>query len=102
VSPTKKNKEWGRQRAAVAAAFREELDAAAPTAANQEKQSWPKTMPEQARVVRQALAARTSIVTPQQLARAFARARVERIEELLQTLVSLGQARQVGDGHYTS
>ncbi len=70
--------------------------------AKQEKQPWPKTMPEQARAVRQALAAQASIVTPQQLARAFTRARVERVEELLQTLVSLGQARQVGAGQYTS
>jgi hypothetical protein len=32
----------------------------------------------------------------------FTRARVERIEELLQTLVSLGQAREVGAGRYAS
>ena len=32
--------------------------------------------------------------------RAFTRARVERIEELLQTLFSLGQAREVGPGRY--
>jgi hypothetical protein len=30
----------------------------------------------------------------------FTRARVERIEELLQTLVSLGQARKVIEGRY--
>jgi hypothetical protein len=86
----------------VAAAFGEEVAAAAPAAVKQEKQPWPKAMPEQARAVRQALAAQTAVVTPQQLARAFTRARVERIEELLQTLVSLGQARELRPGHYTS
>jgi hypothetical protein len=85
----------------VAAAFGEEFAAAAPAAAKQEKQPWPKTIPEQARAVRQALATQRGVVTPQQLARVFTRARVERIEELLQTLVSLGQAREVGEGRYT-
>jgi hypothetical protein len=43
-----------------------------------------------------------AFVTTQQLAKGFTRARVERIEELLQTLVSLGQAREVGEGRYAS
>jgi hypothetical protein len=86
----------------VAAAFGEEFAAAAPAAAKQERQPWPRTLPEQARAVRLALASQKGVVTPQQLARAFTRARVERIEELLQTLVSLGQAREVGEGRYTS
>src|SRR5207253_2201814 len=68
----------------VVAAFGEEFAAAIPIAVKQERQPWPKTIPEQARAVRQALAARRGVVTPQQLARAFTRARVERIEELLQ------------------
>ena len=71
-------------------------------AAKQEKQPWPKAIPEQARAVRQALATARGVVTSQQLARAFKRANVERIEELLQTLVSLGQAREVGAGRYAS
>jgi hypothetical protein len=86
----------------VAAAFGEEFAAAPAAAAKHEKQPWPKALPEQARAVRLALAAQRGVVTPQQLARAFTRARVERIEELLQTLVSLGQAREVGKGRYTS
>jgi hypothetical protein len=86
----------------VAARFGEEFAAAAPVAAKQEKQPWPKTIPEQARAVRLALAAGRGVVTPQQLAKQFTRARVDRIEELLQTLVSLGQAREVGTGRYAA
>jgi hypothetical protein len=59
-------------------------------------------MEEQARAVRQALASQRGVVTPKQLASVFQRANVARIQELLQTLVSLGQAREVGDGRYTS
>jgi hypothetical protein len=94
--------EFQKPAAGVAAAFGEEFTSAAPAAARQEKQPWPKSIPEQARAVRQALASGRGVVTPQQLARSFTRARVERVEELLQTLVSLGQAREVGDGRYTS
>jgi hypothetical protein len=92
--------EFQKPAAGIAAAFGEEFKAAAPAAARQERQPWPKSIPEQARAVRQALAAQRGVVTPRQLAAAFTRARVERIEELLQTLVSLGQAREVGEGRY--
>ncbi|MDQ5835563.1 MAG: DUF4423 domain-containing protein, partial [Acidobacteriota bacterium] len=86
----------------VAAAFGEEFAAAPAAAAKQERQPWPKSIPEQARAVRQALAAGRGVSTPQQIAKSFRRANVERIEELLQTLVSLGQAREVGEGRYAS
>lgn len=92
--------EFQKPAAGIAATFGEEFAAAAPTPAKQERQPWPKSIPEQARAVRQALAAQRGVVTSQQLARAFVRARVERIEELLQTLVSLGQAREVSAGRY--
>lgn len=39
-------------------------------------------------------------MTPAELAKQFIRARVERVEELLDTLVSLGQAREVEEGKY--
>ncbi|MDT5121247.1 MAG: hypothetical protein QOC96_729 [Acidobacteriota bacterium] len=95
--------EFQKPSAGVAASFGEEFAVAAKSAtAKQEKQPWPKTIPEQARAVRQALTTGRGVVTPQQLAKAFTRARVERIEELLQTLVSLGQAREVSAGRYTS
>jgi hypothetical protein len=92
--------EFQKPAAGVAAAFGEEFKAAPAAAAKQERQPWPKSIPEQARAVRQALAAQRGVVTPQQLASAFKRANVARVEELLQTLVSLGQAREVSAGRY--
>ena len=92
-----------RPAAGVSAAFGEEFaPAAAATAARQERQPWPKTIPEQARAVRLALASQRGVVSPAELARAFTRARVERVSELLQTLVSLGQAREVAPGRYAA
>jgi len=61
---------------------------------------WPKTLPEQVKVLRELLAAQSSPATAQILAKSFSRARVDKIEELLQTLVTLGQARVVGEGLY--
>lgn len=64
------------------------------------KLPWPKTLAEQAQAVRSALAARRAPVTPEQLAKTFLRARVDRVEELLDTLASLGQARELDDGRF--
>ena len=63
--------------------------------------SWPKSLPDQVRLVRELLAVQAAPVTAETLAKSFTRARVDRIEELLQTLVTLGQARQAGDGKYS-
>lgn len=41
-------------------------------------------------------------MTAEQLARAFKGARRDRVKMLLSTLVSLGQARQVSEGHYAA
>lgn len=74
------------------------LDTGAPVAAAQaparraEKLLWPKALADQARAVRQSLAAQPAAVTADQLARLFQRANRDRIAELLDTLVSLGQA----------
>jgi hypothetical protein len=68
----------------------------------QEKLVWPKTLAEQARAVRNALVAQAGIVTAQQLARSFKSARAERVAELLQTLASLGQAREVEEGKFVA
>lgn len=93
--------EFQKPAAGVAAAFGPDFDTQAPAAPSKaDKQPWPKSIPEQARAVRQALAAGRGVVTPQQLAAAFRRANLARIEELLQTLVSLGQAREVSPGRY--
>lgn len=66
------------------------------------KQPFPSNLAEQARAVRNALIAQPGVVTPAQLAKTFQRARADRIKELLQTLVLLGQARQVMEGKYAA
>ena len=91
--------------AATQAALDTGADAAATapaSSARREKQPWPKTVPEQARAVRQALAARAVATTRAELAQTFTRARVRAVEELLQTLAALGQAREVEAGRYVA
>jgi hypothetical protein len=66
----------------------------------EEKKSWPASMAEQAQVVRQALLAAEGPVTARQVAASFTKARPARVEELLETLVLLGQARQLTKGQY--
>jgi hypothetical protein len=66
------------------------------------KSPFPANLAEQAMAVRNALAAHPGVVTPAQPAKSFKRARADRIEELLQTLVLLGQARQVEEGKYAA
>jgi hypothetical protein len=66
------------------------------------KTPWPKTLPERAQAVRTALAAQRTPVTPEQLAKTFFRANVDKVEELLDTLTSLGQARELSDGRFVS
>jgi hypothetical protein len=76
-----------------------EPEPAEPTAPAQ-KQPWPKSLPEQVQAVRAALASNGGGMTPAQLAKTFHRAPVKRVSELLETLVSLGQAREIADGRY--
>ena len=59
------------------------------------KLPWPKTLPEQAAALRVALAAQTGVVSADDLAKGFKGARAGTVENLLQTLVSLGLAREV-------
>jgi hypothetical protein len=77
----------------------EELVAAS---AKMSKLPWPKTLPERAQAVRTALAAQRMPVTSEQLAKTFLRANVDKVEELLDTLASLGQARELADGRFVS
>ena len=72
------------------------------TPARRARQPWPKSVPEQARAVRQALSGAGRVVTPAQLAQNFVRARTAAVAELLQTLAALGQAREVTPGHYAA
>jgi hypothetical protein len=94
--------EYQRPAEGVAAAFGKEYGAVASAATKQAKLVWPKTIPEQARAIRQTLSSQNGAVTSKQLARNFSRANVDRVEELLQTLVSLGQARETEKGRYIS
>jgi len=64
------------------------------------KTPWPKTLPDQMRLVRQTLTETSGPLTATEIAQRFTRARVEKVEELLQTLVTLGQARELVGGKF--
>ncbi len=63
-----------------------------------EKQSWPRTLPEQVAAVRAILVGMNEPATPEIVARAFSRARADRLAPILETLVTLGQAHKTADG----
>ena len=65
----------------------------------QERRPWPATLSEQVRAIRAALAEQPGTIGAELLARRFTRARAGRVGEILKTLVSLGQAREV-EGRY--
>ena len=66
------------------------------------KPSFPKPLAEQARAVRAALQSRGKPVTAAELARTFKGAKADKVQELLETLASLGQARTVEDGRFAA
>jgi hypothetical protein len=66
------------------------------------KQPWPKSLAEQARAVRAALAGAAGPVTASELARTFAGVRADKVGELLETLASLGQARPADGGRFAA
>jgi hypothetical protein len=84
----------------AAAPVQRELVVAAATQVG--RQSWPKELPEQFKAVRAALAAQGVPAKPEEVAAQFVRVRRDRVAEVLQTLVSLGQARQAGRGLYAA
>ena len=59
-------------------------------------------MAEQAQAVRSALASLAGPANASQVAAAFAAAPPERVAERLETLVTLGQARQTDDGRFVA
>ena len=63
---------------------------------------WPTRMAEQAQAVRAALVALGGPASAAQVAAAFAAAPPERVAELLETLVMLGQARETADGWFVA
>jgi hypothetical protein len=69
------------------------------------KQPWPKSLSEQAAAVQAALVAMSGTASAIDIAKCFGRAtesRVDRIEELLETLATLGKARELADGRYVA
>lgn len=68
--------------------------------ATQIRQAWPRELAEQFKAVRAALVAQTEPAAPEQVASHFVRARRDRVAEVLETLVSLGQARETAPGRY--
>jgi hypothetical protein len=74
--------------------------AASPAALKREKLPWPAGLADQVKAVRAALAAYAGAATAEQLAKTFSRAKVDRVTELLETLASLGQVREVEAGRF--
>ena len=66
----------------------------------QKKLAWPKSLPEQVQALRGALVAAPGPLTTEQLARGFTRAQTKKVQELLETLVALGQVHRNHDGCY--
>ncbi len=62
---------------------------------------WPASLPEQVRALRGALDTAAGPIATDTLAARFKRAQTERVAELLETLVIVGQARKLPDGRYT-
>jgi len=74
---------------------------AAPVA-TKEKALWPKALPDQVAAVRSALAQRSAPVTALQLKENFKHAREPKVQEILTALASIGQAREVEQGLFTT
>lgn len=66
------------------------------------KLAWPKGLAEQAAAVQSALVSMGAAASVEEVAQRFARANRERVEELLDTLASLGKARELRDGRFVA
>ena len=66
------------------------------------KAAWPGTLPERFQAIRQALTARGQPATPEEIATGFSRAKKDQVAEILETLVTVGQARQTKGGKYVA
>jgi hypothetical protein len=64
------------------------------------KPNWPKSLPEQFQALRSALASRSAPASAADLAQGLTRAPRAKVEDLLETLASLGHARRLDDGRY--
>ncbi|MGB0712438.1 MAG: hypothetical protein ACPGUC_02650, partial [Gammaproteobacteria bacterium] len=63
------------------------------------KPAWPKALPEQVQALKTTLAAQPAPATAEHIARQFSRARKDKVAELLDTLVHLGQIKFTHDGY---
>jgi hypothetical protein len=70
------------------------------TEAGATRRPWPAALPEQVKAVQASLREGAAPARADQVARRFKRARTGDVEEVLQALVALGQARDLGDGKY--
>ncbi|MEO8496599.1 MAG: DNA methyltransferase, partial [Planctomycetota bacterium] len=66
------------------------------------KQAWPAALPDRFSAVRTALTQHTGPANATDVAKYFSRARKANVEEILDTLVSVGQVRQTDDGRYVA
>jgi hypothetical protein len=66
------------------------------------KLAWPKTLAEQAQAVRAALVSAAGPADVATLAKTFKSAKIDRLEDILETLASLGQARALPDERYVA
>ncbi|MCA9201083.1 MAG: hypothetical protein KDA87_26265, partial [Planctomycetales bacterium] len=66
------------------------------------KTPWPKTLPQQVAAVRQILQQQSAPSTSAAVAKQFKGAKANTVEELLDTLVAIGQARILPDGRYAT
>jgi hypothetical protein len=66
------------------------------------KMPWPKTLAEQAQAVRAALVSTAGPADVATLAKTFKGAKIDRLEDILETLASLGQARVLQDGRFVA
>jgi hypothetical protein len=64
------------------------------------RQSWPRDLPEQFNAMRTAPTAHGAPLRSEQVADYFIRARRDRVAEVLETLVSIGQVRNTAPGRY--
>lgn len=78
----------------------DEAESKIPTAKLAAKLSWPNTFPKQAQAVRSALYAFGAPISTAMLVKTFKGAKTDRVDEIMETLASLGQARALSGGRY--
>lgn len=66
------------------------------------KLPWPKKLSEQVQSIAQQLNATSKPITSEELAQRFTRPNLDQLEEVLETLVTLGKARETKSGKFTA